>query len=160
MFQTRCGDNLAMLKTQKQSSQAGDPQKNPFLKLVYSPQMERGRPPTARFHFYHPHLTGTQTHNASFIYLFFISGSQWKDKPVSWVFFHVWARWAALPFLWCCRGSSSRTANLQNSLRSKAPSEVWLDVHPLLTLQSPMATKLIWYKFMKNNEMITTTWHE
>lgn len=114
------------------------------------------------FHFYHPHLTGLKTTMQPFFFFFFISGSQWKDKLVSWVFFHVWAQWAALPF--------SGVAGVLKQERKPAEfsafkNTVWNLVGRtsssiLLTLQSPTATKLIWYKTMKSNEILKSTWCE
>lgn len=81
------------------------------------------------FHFYHPHLTGLKTTMQPFFFFFLsveASGRISLSHGYSFMYERSEQHFHSLVLL----GSSSRSANLRNSLRSKIPSEILLAVYP------------------------------
>lgn len=138
------------------------PAEESFLKAGLFPTDGAGPASHRRFHFYHPHLTGLKT-TMQPLFIFFLSVEASGRISLSHGYSFMYERSEqhfhslVLPGVLkqdCKPAEFSAFKNTVWNLVGRTSSSI------LLTLQSPMATKLIWYKIMKNNEIITTTWRE
>lgn len=138
------------------------PAEESFLKAGLFTTDGAGPASHRRFHFYHPHLTGLKTTMQPLFILFFISGSQWKDKLVSWVFFHVGAQWAALPFSGVAGGPQAglQTCRIlcvqKHRLKSGRPYILQHPTHPAIA--NGHKTNLVQNYEIQWNPHIQVTW--